>query len=162
MDMTTELTVALEAMDPEMIMGALAGLGIVFTIAVVFALVRYLMHAIGYSAMYRKAGVAGWKAFIPFYGKFIRYKLYWDKKYFLMYAIAYLVMTVLGSAAEGIMGFVVLAASIVVIVTTIKVEFKCARCFGKGAGMGILLVIMPWLANIILGFGKAEYTAIEK
>ena len=145
-----------EMLTPEVLGGSMILFG-----GIAYLIIK-LLAAIGTWKMFTKSGEAGWKAFIPFYSKFLRYNLYWDKKYFLIYAIAYLVMTVLGSAAEGVMGFVVLAASIVVIVTTIKVEFKCARCFGKGAGMGILLLVMPWLANIILGFGKAEYTAIEK
>ena len=157
MDMTTELTVALEAMDPEMIMGALAGLGIVFTIAVVFALVRYLMHAIGYSAMYRKAGVAGWKAFIPVYNTYNNYKISWNGKFFFLYAALMVVSTLLGSA-EGAMALVGMAVSLGLIYMAIKQHLNMAKLFGKGIGTAIALILFPGITSLILGLGKAEFT----
>ena len=124
--------------------------------------IGFILSAIGSWKVFKKCGEAGWKAFIPFYNKFVRFNLYWDKKFFWLYLIATLVTTNLGANATGIMGLVVSAIGIAGLVVTFKMEMKCARCFGKGTGMGILLVFMPWLANIILGFGKAEYTAVEK
>lgn len=145
-----------DVLTPE-ILGGAAILGAGF-----FYLINKILAAIGTWKVFKKCGEAGWKAFIPFYNRYIRFKLYWDKKYFWLYLIANIISTALGTSAEGIMSLVVAAAGIAVVVTLVKVEFKCARCFGKGAGMGLLLIFMPWLANIILGFGKAEYTAIEQ
>lgn len=145
-----------EIMTPEVLGGTM-----VLVAGFVYLLIK-LLAAIGTWKMFNKAGVAGWKAFIPFYGKYIRYSLFWDKKFYWVFLVAYIVMTAIGSAAEGVLAFVAFAAAIVALVTTCKVEFKCARCFGKGTGMGLLLLFMPWLANIILGFGKAEYQAIEQ
>ena len=146
----------IEMMTPEAMAGAgFLGFGFVYLIAKVLA-------AIGSWKVFKKCGEAGWKAFIPFYNKYIRFNLYWDKKFFWIYLVMALVSYGLGSNATGVMALVALAAGIGMIITTVKVEMKCARCFGKGTGMGILLIVMPWLANIILGFGKAEYTAIEK
>ena len=158
MDMTTELNVALEAMDPEMIVSALAGLGIVFVIAVVFALVRYLMHAIGYSAMYRKAGVAGWKAFIPIYNTYNNYKISWNGKLFFLYAALMVVSTLLGSA-EGAMALVGMAVSLGLIYMVIKQHLNMAKLFGKGVGTAIALILFPGITSLILGLGKAEYNA---
>ena len=143
-------------LTPEILAGA-GFLGFGF-----FYLITKLLSAIGSWKVFTKCGEAGWKAFIPFYNKFIRFNLYWDKKFFWLYLVAYIFTTTIGASATGLMGLVVIAAAIAGLVVTIKMEMKCAQCFGKGTGMGILLVIMPWLANIILGFGKAEYTAIEK
>ena len=143
-------------MTPEMIGGAaILGFGFVYFIG-------WLLSAIGTWKVFKKCGEAGWKAFIPFYNKYIRFKLYWDKKYFWLYLIAYIVSTTVAAKATGLLALVVAAIVIAGAVVTVKMEMKCARCFDKGVGMGILLIIMPWLANIILGFGKAEYTAIEQ
>ena len=143
-------------LTPEILTGtAFVGFGF-------FYLITKLLAAIGTWKVFKKCGEAGWKAFIPFYSKYVRFNLYWDKKFFWLYLITYIVSTTMGASATGALALVVAAAAICGMVTTIKVEFKCAKCFGMGAGMGILLVIMPWLANIILGFGKAEYTAIEQ
>lgn len=143
-------------MTPEVLGGTM-----MLVVGFVYLLIK-ILAAIGTWKMYNKAGVAGWKAFVPVYSRYVRYNLFWDKKYFWIFAIAYIIMTALGAYAEGIMALVVMVTAIVVMVVSIKVEFKCARCFGMGTGMGILLLIMPWLANIILGFGKAEYQAIEE
>ena len=143
-------------MTPEIIGGiSILGFGL-------FYLIGCILSAIGSWKVFTKSGEAGWKAFIPFYSKYVRFNLYWDKKFFWLYLIAYIVTTTVGAGASGLMGLVVAAVGIAGVVVTFKMEMNCARCFGKGTGMGILLVFMPWLANIILGFGKAEYTAIEK
>ena len=134
---------------------SILGFGLVYVIG-------FILSAIGSWKVFKKSGEAGWKAFIPFYNKFVRFNLYWDKKFFWVYLIAHIVATTVGANATGILAVVVTALAIAGMVVTIKMEMKCAKCFDKGIGMGILLVIMPWLANIILGFGKAEYTAIEK
>ena len=145
-----------EMLTPEVLGGA-AFLGAGF-----FYLITKLLAAIGSWKVFKKCGEAGWKAFIPFYSKYVRFNLYWDKKFFWIYLAMLIVSYGLGSNATGAMALVAAAAGIGMFITTVKVEMKCARCFGKGTGMGILLIIMPWLANIILGFGKAEYTAVEK
>ena len=73
--MTNELITAIEAMDPLTLgSAAIAATTIILGFALC-ALIRYLMIAIGYSKMYRKAGVAGWKAFIPVYHTYNNYKL---------------------------------------------------------------------------------------
>ena len=59
-------------MTPEMIGGAaFLSLGLVYVIG-------WLLAAIGSWKVFKKCGEAGWKAFIPFYNKYIRFKLYWD------------------------------------------------------------------------------------
>ena len=143
-------------MTPEILGGiSILGFGLIYVIG-------FILSAIGSWKVFTKSGEAGWKAFIPFYAKYVRFNLYWDKKFFWLYLIAYIVSTTVGANATGLFGLVVVAIAIAGVVVTFKMEMKCARCFGKGTGMGILLLVMPWLANIILGFGKAEYTAIEK
>ena len=138
-------------LTPEVLGGtAILGFGMIY-------LITKLLAAIGAWKVFTKSGEAGWKAFIPFYSKFIRFNLYWDKKYFWIYLALTIVAYLLGSNVTGVMALIAFAAVVGKIITTVKVEMKCARCFGMGTGMGILLIIMPWLANMILGFGKAEY-----
>ena len=84
--MTNELITAIEAMDPEILGGAVLGVTAIFITFAVIALIRYLMQAIGYSKMYRKAGVAGWKAFIPVYNTYNNYKISWNGKMFFLSA----------------------------------------------------------------------------
>ena len=159
--MTTELTAVLETMDPELILNALTGLGVVFIVAMVFAIARYLMHAIGYGAMYRKAGVASWKAFIPVYNTYNNYKISWNGKLFFLYAALMVASTVLGSA-EGAMALVGTAVSLGLIYMAVKQHLNMAKLFGKGFGTAIALILFPGITSLILGLGKAEYNAIAE
>ena len=157
--MTNELIAAVEAMDPEILgNAAIAATAIILTFAVV-ALIRYLMIAIGYSKMYRKAGVAGWKAFIPVYNTYNNYKISWTGKMFFLSAALYIATGFLGTFTEGAMALVSMAASIALIVVVVKQNLKMAKCFGKGAGTAIALILFPGITSLILGLGKAEFQA---
>ena len=73
--MMNELIAAIETMDPETVAAAILTSTAIVAAVVLGALIRYLMTAIGYSKMYRKAGEAGWKAFIPVYNTYNNYKI---------------------------------------------------------------------------------------
>ena len=157
-----ELTIALQTMDPAALEAAIIGLGGLIFVGLAFALIRYLMIAIGYSKMYRKAGVAGWKAFIPVYNTYNNYKISWTGKMFFLSAALYIATGFLGTFTEGAMALVSMAASIALIVIVVKQNLKMAKCFGKGAGTAIALILFPGITSLILGFGKAEFQAIEQ
>ena len=154
-----ELTIALQTMDPAALEAAIIGLGGLIFVGLAFALIRYLMIAIGYSKMYRKAGVAGWKAFIPVYNTYNNYKISWTGKMFFLSAALYIATGFLGTFTEGAMALVSMAASIALIVIVVKQNLKMAKCFGKGAGTAIALILFPGITSLILGFGKAEFKA---
>lgn len=116
-----------------------------------------LLQLIGTYEMFRKSGDAGWKALIPFYATYTRFNLYWDKKFFWIHMILLLASGYLGSSATGTAGIIAGLVSLGLIVTSVKICLENARCFGKGAGMTILLILMPWLGTMILGFGNAEF-----
>ena len=154
-----ELTIALQTMDPAALEAAIIGLGGLIFVGLAFALIRYLMIAIGYSKMYRKAGVAGWKAFIPVYNTYNNYKISWTGKMFFLSAALYIATGFLGTFTEGAMALVSMAASIALIVVVVKQNLKMAKLFGKGAGTAIALILFPGITSLILGLGKAEFQA---
>ena len=157
--MTTELITAIEAMDPATLEAIGLGFGALITIGILFALVRYLMISIGYSKMYRKAGVAGWKAFIPVYVTYNNYKISWNGKMFFLFAALYLASHFLNMYTEGALGLVSMAASIGVIYMVVKQNLNMAKRFGKGAGTTIALILFPGITSLVLGLGKAEFEA---
>ena len=157
--MIDELITAIEAMDPTILGGALIASTAVFAVITVGALLRYLLQAIGYSNMYRKAGVAGWKAFIPVYNSYNNYKISWTGKMFFLSAALYIATGFLGTFTEGAMALVSMAASIALIVVVVKQNLKMAKLFGKGAGTAIALILFPGITSLILGLGKAEFQA---
>ena len=157
-----ELITAIEAMDPTILGGAaLATTGILISIAVT-ALIRYLMTAIGYSKMYRKAGEAGWKAFIPVLNTYNNFKISWNGKMFFLYAAMYILLSLFGGTQQLLVSLMGAAGGIALLVMAVMQNVKMAKAFGKGAGTGIALILFPGITSLILGLGKAEYIAIAE
>ena len=155
--MTTELITAIEAMDPEVLVGGLLILAGIFAAMFALTVIRYLLTAIGYSKMYRKADIAPWKAFIPVYHTYNNYKISWTGKMFFLSAALYILVTALANSAMLAVQLAVIAAGIALMVVTVKQNVKMAKLFGKGAGTGIALIFFPGITSLILGLGKAEF-----
>ena len=155
--MINEMMTAIEAMDPTIVGGAVLGFAAVLAVTAICALIRYLLTAIGYSKMYRKAGEAGWKAFIPVYNTYNNYKISWTGKFFFLSAALYILVTALSNSAMLAAQLAVIAAGIALMVVTVKQNVKMAKLFGKGAGTGIALIFFPGITSLILGLGKAEF-----
>ena len=155
--MINEMMTAIEAMDPTIVGGAVLGFAAVLIAIAIGALIRYLLTAIGYSKMYRKAGEAGWKAFIPVYNAYTNYKISWTGKFFFLSAALYILMTALYNSTMLAIQPATAAAAIALMVVTIKQNVKMAKLFGKGTGTGIALIFFPGITSLILGLGKAEF-----
>ena len=155
--MDMELITALEAMDPAVLEAAGFTISALFLTGIIFVVVRYLIHAIGHCAMYRKAGVAPWKAFIPVYDIYNNYKLSWKGSFFFLYAALAAASTFLGFFTEGAMALVSAAVSLSVIYMVVKQNMNMAKLFGKGFGTAIALILFPSITSLILGLGKAEF-----
>ena len=157
--MTNELITAIEALEPEVVGGAFLAIFAIFAVATIFCVIRYLLTAIGYSKMYRKADIAPWKAFIPVYNSYNNYKLSWNGKLFFLYAALTVGSTLLGIHTEGFLALVANLVSLGIIFLAVKQNIKMAKLFGKGAGTGIALLFFPGITSLILGLGKAEFQA---
>ena len=157
--MINELTAALETMEPEVLGAAVLTVTGLFALIVAFGVIRYLMTALGYSKMYRKAGEAGWKAFIPVYNTYNNYKISWNGKLFFLSAALYILMNTLSYSTMVSLQIAGAAAGIALVVVDAKQNIKMAKLFGKGAGTGIALMFFPGITSLILGLGKAEFQA---
>ena len=156
MDMTNELIAAVQTMDPAVIEAAIVALGGMLYMAMASLIIKYLVKATGYAFMYRKAGVAPWKAFIPVYNTYNNYKLSWNGKLFFLYA-ALVIASYLFFFAEGFMAVVSMAISVGLIYMICKQNHNMAKLFGKGTGTTIALILFPGITSLILGLGKAEF-----
>ena len=155
--MTNELITAIEAMDPEILAGGLILVAGIFAAVMALGVIRYLLTAIGYSKMYRKAGIAPWKAFIPVYNTYNNYKISWNVEMFFLSAALYILVTALSNSALLAAQLAAAAAGITLIVVMVKQNIMMAKLFGKGAGTGIALMFFPGITALILGLGKAEF-----
>ena len=153
-----ELSQGLAGMDPaEVALGA--GLaGIVVTTMLFASVAWFFISAIGYYKMFQKTGEAGWKAFIPYYRTYICFKFAWEPKKFWVYFVGAVLVQVLGSMEGNIIASLIgLVGGIAAIVYGFKLDLRVAKSFGKSTIWGLMLFFIPFIASLILGFGKSEY-----
>lgn len=157
-----------------------AGLGTLITVGLIIGV---LLIIAGWK-IFEKAGEKGWKIFIPFYNTFILFRICGIEKWFWAFLgiciISSIMMAVdtpstttvvagdiwtysytdaidLTGHTAYIIGMVI--SCIVAIVTEIAVAIKLAKGFGKGVGYTLGLIFLPNIFTLILGFGKAKYSA---
>lgn len=156
---------------------ALTIAGISISVVLLIIVVCWVLLIVARWKMFTKAGEAGWKCIIPIYADYIGFKLWWDTKNFwillaasVVYGLAYgtLQMTVNGTTstvdftANPFMSILALAGSIVWLVWDIRYCLKTVKAYGKGTGMGILMIFFPNIISLILGFGSAKYVGPQK
>jgi len=100
----------------------------------VYVAIIALMIA-GYWRTFEKAGQPGWAAIIPIYNVYILLKLVGRPGWWL---VLYLI-------------------PVVTFVVDLIVSLDLATSFGRGAGFGVGLWLLPWIFVPILGLGSATY-----
>lgn len=136
--------------------GALFGMNI--TILSIVLLVFYVVAAIGSWKMFEKAHEAGWKALIPFYNDYIRFKISWNTRYFWIYLVLECVGGCLIFFAPNLMAaYIAETISIVAGIMWAVLQYNIAAAYGKGLGYTLGLILFPYLFYMIIGFGGAQY-----
>lgn len=138
---------------------ALAAIFGTFAILVIAALI---ISAIGRWKVLAKAGKPGWHGIIPILGDYDLYDISWNTQYFLYMVIAMVVYSVSSGlynngAGSFLFSVISLAASAVVTILSVYLNFKLAKSFEKGTGFAIGLVFLNPIFMLILGFGAAKY-----
>jgi hypothetical protein len=91
----------------------------------------------GFWKIFVKAGQPGWACIVPIYN-------------------IYIMTQIAGKPAWWIVLFLI---PIVSIVAAILVFIAIAQKFGKSAGFGVGMAILPFIFGPMLGFGDAQYNA---
>ncbi len=154
-------------------------------------IIFYVLEVIGLWKMFEKAHVAGWKALIPVYSTYHKVKIANRSLSFFWFMISPFIGVFITVILWGIIGlfssilgdtsplitlfsdlvsrtvpfFVGLFVILVLIVTLplgIILQYDIAKSFGKGAWMTVGLVLVPFICNLVLGYGKAEYKKIHR
>ena len=102
----------------------------------IFGLVLFIVVIIGGWKLFEKAGQPGWASIVPIYQGVVLLKIV-DKPVWWILLLIFV--------------------PVVNIIIAIIVCLELAKKFGKGAGFGIGLLLLPFIFSPILGFGKAEY-----
>ena len=111
---------------------AAAGAGI---IGFIVWLIFIVLLIAGFWKIFTKAGRPGWAAIIPIYNLIVLLDIIHKPVWWI------------------ILFFIPLVNFIILILCNLEL----AKVFGKGAGMAIGLILLPFVFVPILGFGSAEY-----
>lgn len=132
-----------------------------------------ILTLIAYWRIFTKAGVAGWKAIIPYYSGYMMFKIAWKTSVFwwnllvsiLLACVITAVMTVGSTGADAVMGVPVilgfLLASVLGIINfiiSIMYNIKLSKAFGHGGGFAAGLIFLNVIFILILGLGDSVYS----
>ena len=121
--------------------GFLAFLGTYMFIIIVIA----VLQIIAWWKIFTKAGEKGWKSIIPFYNIFILYRISGMSPY-LVFVYLLLFIPVVNV-------FAAIAIGIISLYQTINL----AKGFNKSTGFTVAMIVVPFIAELILGFGQSQY-----
>ena len=124
--------------DPSLAVGnsSTAALSSIVLIVYLISIIGTIVSIIAMWKIYTKAGKPGWASIIPIYNIVVLFEIVELEWWHVLIAI-----------------FVPFAAFIYVFVVNIKL----AKVFGKGIGFTILLLLCPFIGQLILAFGDAVY-----
>ena len=114
------------------------GTGVLFTVGIALIAIGVL-QIVSMWRLYWKAGEAGWGAIVPFYNTYLLDKIVWGSGWWFL------------TLLMPFGGIVMLFATYI----------KIARCYGKGTGFGIGILLLPVIFLAILAFGESKYTGIR-
>ena len=126
-----------------------AAMAVIFLIIAVVALAAAIPTIIGMWKAFVKAGKPGWASLIPYYNTYVMVEISGRPVSWFWMLLAFSLLS-----AIPFVGFLL---SIAVFVLMVIVSIDIAKAFGKDTGMGIVLVIFPFIGWPILGFGSARY-----
>ncbi len=142
-------------------------------IAFSIVVLLYLLNAIAAWKVFKKMGEKGWKAFVPFYNLYLLIKRCSKNKYFIaimIWNILYVVedaqVLILDENSIWYLGACILqiVSLIALIVYEVRIKVDVSRSFGHGGAFAVGLFFLPFIFELILGFGSSKYTgnATEK
>lgn len=135
--MTGILALLLQTEDPTAQVGGAAAAGVGIVMMLVWLALIVLMIA-GMWKIFTKAGEPGWAAIVPIYNLVVLLKI-------------------VGKPAWWV---ILMLIPFVNFVIAIILSLGLAQAFGKTAGFGIGLLLLPFIFYPILGFGSARYQGV--
>lgn len=143
--------------DPSVTESALGGMDIMGVLGPVLAIVQVVVLAVLIVAIvsmwkiFKKAGKPGWAALIPIYNTVVMVKVAKAPMWYLI--------PILGGIVLGFIPVIGTFIAIAAIIFSFILNIKLAKAFGKSAGFGVGITLLPIIFLPILAFGKAQYLA---
>jgi len=124
-------------------------LGALFAVYLIFMIAIYVVTVVGLWKMYVKAGRPGWAAIIPIYNWWVWVEMIGRPRWWFWALVASVLLSWI-----PIVGVIL---GILMFVLYLMGCLDMAKAFGRGAGTGIGLWLLPFVFAPILGFGDAQY-----
>ena len=104
-------------------------------IASLVSLAAIAVHLIGQGTVFRKAGKAFWRTFVPFYNQWTLYEITW------------------GHGAYMFLEWIPMAGVVFAILTYVKL----GQAFRRSGGFIVGLILLTPVFEMILGYDESEY-----
>lgn len=127
-------------MRDEGIFKVIAGLGIGFSI---FAFVCAIAMLIALALIFQKANEPGWHVIVPFLNCYKLYKIIFGNGWYFLIPV--------------VLGLIPIVKVFAPALFSIYTFYKLAKCFNKGTGFVVGLVLLNTVFLIILGFSDDRY-----
>lgn len=124
---------------------AAAGLLAFFGTYIVVIIAIVVLQIIAWWKIFTKAGEKGWKSIIPFYNIYVLYRISGMSPY-LVFVYLLLLIPVVNIFAAVAIGIISLYQTI-----------NLAKGFNKSTGFTVAMIVVPFIAELILGFGQSQY-----
>ena len=124
-------------------------LGALLAVYILVMIAIYVITVIGLWKMYVKAGRPGWAAIIPIYNWWVFVEIIGRPRWWFWALVAAVLLSWI-----PVVGIIL---SILMFVLYLMGCLDMAKAFGRGAGTGIGLWLVPFVFAPILGFGDAQY-----
>ncbi len=132
------------------VMGVVGGIIAGFIgLIVIVSLVLTVLQIIGMWKTFVKAGEKGWKVLIPFYNIAMLYKISGMSPYLVFVYIGLIIP------------IVNIFAGIALAIITLYQKVNLMKGFKASTGLTVVMLMVPFIAYLILGFGKSEYYGFE-
>lgn len=119
--------------------------------------ILWILRIIALWKAFERAGESGWKALIPVYCSYIKYKLAWMKNWFWYCLLIALIMWVIAACMPDQQELITNVGCLITSIIYIVMLFKFARKYGWGVFASVLFVIFYPICVLILGFGNYPY-----
>lgn len=107
----------------------------VYSVVLILSLVALAVSLIANIMVFKKAGIAGWKAFVPVYNSYLLSKITFGNGWYFLLSFIPLVSTIYPYV----------------------LEYQLCKAFGKGTGFAVASIFFSPITRLILAFGDSEY-----
>ena len=121
--------------------GLLAFMGLIIVIAIAIVVLQIVANW----KLFTKAGEKGWKSIIPFYNIYVLYRISgMSPNLVFVYLLLFIpIVNIFAAVAIGII--------------SLYQTINLAKGFNKSTGFTVAMIVVPFIAELILGFGQSQY-----